>query len=320
MKLESVFRLVGRTPALRLDEPTLPRLFVKLEGQNPTGSVKDRACVEMLERARRRGRLAQETCLLDASSGNFACSMSYFGHVLGLRTVVVCNSKLTAEKRTFIEYFGAELLVVGDMTIEGNEHCRQLVAAAEDDTYLFLDQLHNWANPWAHFKTTGPELVADFPKLAVLVGSLGSGGSLCGVGAFLRSVKPEVRIVAVEAASGTRIPGTAAFVDGDYITPFIARAERSGLFDLRVSVTKADVERELPLLRRHGLFCGPQTAGLVAAARLARERWPLLDGDVVLLSGDAGWKNLAVLRAVDAAGDSERALPSPSVTASARRG
>lgn len=300
MKLDDVFQLVGRTPAVPLDDSDLPRLYVKLEGQNPTGSLKDRACAGMLERARGRGRLAPSTCLLDASSGNFACSMSYFGHVLGLRTVVVCNSKLTAEKRAFIEYFGAELQLVGDITIHGNEHCRRLVQADGHD-YLFLDQLHNWANPWAHFRTTGPELVADFPELAVLVGSLGSGGTLCGVGAFLRSVASDVRVVAVEAASRTRIPGTGAFVDGDYVTPFISRAERSRLFDLRVSVTQADVERELPLLRRSGLFCGPQTAGLLAAARVARERWPRLRGDTVLLSGDAGWKNLAVLRAVDAA-------------------
>jgi len=292
---EDVFSLVGDTPHVRIevDERPKARVYVKLEGDNPTGSVKDRACVAMLRQKIASGELRPGRTVLDASSGNMACAIAYFGRVLGYPTRVFSNSKLTDDKRAFIEYFGAELDIVGQFTIEGNRECRR-IADAEPETYCFLDQLHNPANPRAHYEATGPEILAAFPDLRMLVGSLGSGGSLAGTAEYLKERLPDLTVVAVEAASGTRLPGTGAFVDGDYVTPFIERGYAEGLFDRTVRVHEEEAKEATRRLRDRGIFCGIQTGGVFHAVVESLGEVDA-EGDVVFLSGDSGWKNMEKL-------------------------
>lgn len=292
---EDVFGLVGGTPHVRvgMDERPGARVYVKLEGNNPTGSIKDRAGVAMLRENVESGELRPGRTILDASSGNMACAIAYFGRVLGYPTRVFSNSKLTDDKRAFIEYFGAELDILGQFTIEGNRECRR-IAEAEPERYCFLDQLHNPANPRAHYQTTGPEILAAFPGLRMLVGSLGSGGSLFGTAQYLKERLPGLTVVAVEAASGTRLPGTGAFTDGDYVTPFIERGYADGLFDRRVRVHEEEAKQATRTLRDRGIFCGIQTGGVYHSC-LQSLREEEADGDVVILSGDSGWKNMEKL-------------------------
>lgn len=293
MICESILQLVGRTPhvQLRNHEQEATTTYLKLEGFNPTGSIKDRSCVYMLQDLIRRGKLQPPMVLLDASSGNMACAIAFYGALLGFRSTVVVNSKLTREKQDFLHYYGATLYQIGNFTIEGNRFCREMIAEGAPDQYCFLDQLHNWTNPKAHEETTGPEILTDFPDVAMVVGSLGSGGSLFGTARFLKEKRPQTKIVAVEAAPGTRLPGTASFGDGDYVTPFIAEGFRCGLFDCRVAIHEADAFRHTLELRSRGFYCGPQTGGLVQAALTTVPQLGV-SGDVVLLSGDAGWKNM----------------------------
>jgi cysteine synthase len=297
MRLQEIQKLVGNTPHVRvpLAESEGIRLWIKMEGANPTGSIKDRACVKMLQDAADVGALAPGKILLDASSGNMACAIAYFGRYLGYETVVVANSKLTKEKRDFIEFFGATLHQVGDFTIQGNLFCSDL-AAQDPERYCFLDQLHNWSNPRAHVETTGPEIVADFPEVALVVGSLGSGGSLLGTAQHLKSAVPGVIIAAVQSASGTKLPGTGAFDDGDYITPFIRKGYDENIFDHQVKIHFDDAVEGMMELRERAIFTGLQTGGVVRAAlRTARELG--VRGDIVALSGDTGWKNMEALMA-----------------------
>jgi [CysO sulfur-carrier protein]-thiocarboxylate-dependent cysteine synthase len=209
MKVENIRELVGNTPHVRvpLGQEDGVRLWIKLEGNNPTGSIKDRACVWLLQDALDSGRLTPGKILLDASSGNMACAIAYYGKLLGYSATVVANSKLTQEKKEFIDLFGASLHLVGDFTIQGNRFCAEL-AEKEPERYCFLDQLHNWSNPRAHIETTGPEITADFPEVALVVGSLGSGGSLLGVAQHLKSMARGVQVAAVQSATGTKLPGT----------------------------------------------------------------------------------------------------------------
>ena len=139
MKAKSPLELVGNTPTVEYVTPETPgaRIWVKLEGNNPTGSVKDRGCVSIIRGAEARGDLRPGMTLLDASSGNMACSMAYFGRVLGYPVTVVCNSKLTEEKAAYIKYFGGELSLVGDFTIQGNIHCRDVLYPEDPDRYCF---------------------------------------------------------------------------------------------------------------------------------------------------------------------------------------
>jgi cysteine synthase len=222
-----------------------------------------------------------------------ACALAYYGKLLGYSASVVVSSKITLDKWNFIKYFGANITKLGDFTIQGNQFCREL-AEREGDRYCFLDQLHNWANPRAHYETTGPEILSDFPNIAMVVGSLGSGGSLAGTAQFLKENRPGVKIVAVQSALGTKIPGTGSFDDGDYITPFIKKATDERLFDHTIKIGEEDAVRKTILLRDQGVFGGLQTGGVLhAALTVARELE--VEGDVVALSGDTGWKNMEKL-------------------------
>jgi cysteine synthase len=296
MRVEDVRQLVGNTPHLKVecDEATGVAIHLKLEGSNPTGSIKDRAGMRLVEDALAQGRLRAGVTLLDASSGNMGCAVAFFGRLAGFPAHIISSSKLTEDKGGFMRYYGARVEQVGDFTIEGNRICREL-AEREPERYCFLDQLHSPANPAANHDTTGPEILRDFPDLACLVGSLGSGGSLLGTAEFLKAQRPGVRVVAVQAASGTRLPGTGSFDDGDYISPFIERGFAGGMFDHTVKIDAASAACRTRQLRDRGVFAGLQTGGVFEATiRAVRELG--IAGDVVLLSGDSGFKNMEKLR------------------------
>ena len=296
MKCDDLLQLVGNTPHVRvrgLDSGDA-RVYAKLEGYNPTGSIKDRACLYMIRSKLAEGQLERGMTLLDASSGNMACSIAFCGKIMGYPATVVANSKLTIDKRNFINYFGATLLEVGNFTIDGNRACRELVEQAGPGRYCFLDQLHNWANPQAHYETTGPEIIASFPELAMLIGSLGSGGALCGTAQFLKEARPGVKVVAVQATSGSKIPGAGSFDDGDYITPFIQKGFSERIFDHLYKVNEQEAARKTIQLRDQGIFTGLQTGAVLYAALESIRKFNVA-GDVVLLSGDTGWKNMGKL-------------------------
>jgi [CysO sulfur-carrier protein]-thiocarboxylate-dependent cysteine synthase len=286
---------VGNTPLLRIPAPpgSHVRLLVKLEGCNPTGSVKDRACTAMLRAMLRDPDWNSSKILLDASSGNMGCSIAYFGKAFGLNVRIVSSRKLTAEKKFFIEYSGASVETIGEFTIEGNRYCREMVRS-DPDRWHFLDQLHNPENPMAHVLGTGPEILSQVPEVTAVVGSIGSGGTLLGIGRFLKRVNDKISIFAVEAASGTRLPGTAALADGDYRTPFIEEGFAHKIFDLSVSVSEAEAVDRARLLSSTGLFGGLQTYAVIAAAWRLVESCSL-EGDIVVISGDTGWKNVDAL-------------------------
>lgn len=293
MKYDDLLQTIGNTPhvLVRPDGPSAARVYVKLEGANPTGSVKDRAALRMIQGARARGELRPGMTLLDASSGNMACAVAFYGRLFGHDATVVAGSKLTQDKQNFIEYYGAELRRVGDFTIEGNRFCRELVGRSEPGRYYFLDQLHNWDNPRAHFETTGPEILRDFPEVAMVVGSLGSGGTLCGTAQFLKQHRPGVEVVAVQSAPGTKIPGTGSFDDGDYVTPFISKGFDERLFSRAYKVSEREAVAGALELRDRGIFAGLQTGGVWRAA-LACAAESGVAGEVVVISGDSGWKNM----------------------------
>ena len=281
----------------RPGETTRARIWVKLEGFNPTGSIKDRASVFNIKGAIEDGSMQPGRTLLDASSGNMACSIAYYGAILGYPVTVVCSSKLTSDKAQFIRYFGGRLEEIGDFTIEGSRHCRDVIMAAEPERYVFLDQLHNWNNPRAHYETTGPEILADFPEVQAVAGSLGSGGTMNGIARYIKEHRPAAKIITVEAAKGTKIPGTGAFQDGDYVTPFIEELLQKKWVDDRREVTLAQAQKRTLELARQGFFVGVQTGGVVeSAVRAVVEQG--ICGDVVAISGDAGWKNMDKLVAL----------------------
>ncbi len=293
MKYDSLLQMVGNTPHVHVStkDSGAARVYLKLEGCNPTGSIKDRACARMIRKCLDDQSLQPGMILLDASSGNMACSIAYFGKLMGYSTELVVSSKLTAEKQSFLLYYGAKLHEVGDFTIQGNQFCRELVKQRQPSQYCFLDQLHNWENPRASCETLAPEILHDFPDVAMVVGSLGSGGSLLGTALHLKERRPSAHVVAVQAAAGTRLPGTGSFDEGDYITPFIRKGMDDGIFDHVLKIHERDAIQRTLELREQGFFCGLQTGGVFHAALTAIATMRVR-GDVVAISGDSGWKNM----------------------------
>ncbi len=298
MIAENIKSLVGNTPLLKIACPEIPEanVYVKLESFNPTGSIKDRACLYSILAAEQSGALRNGKTILDASSGNMACSLAYFGYVLGYPVKVVCGSKLTADKRDFIEYFGAELVFHGDLTFQGNALCREMAAApAAGEDYCFLDQLHNPANPVAAEETLGPEIYADLPEVRAIAGSMGTGGSMCGVARFIKRTNPSIGIFTAQAAPGTRIPGTGSFDAGDYATPFVT--ELASVADASFRITQYQAEERTRQLRKQGVFAGFQAGGVLETLIRGVKKFGI-GGDVVMIIGDAGWKNMDKLKSM----------------------
>jgi cysteine synthase len=299
MIYENVSSMAGSTPCIKAccEIPYGTSVYIKLEGMNPTGSIKDRPCLRLIQNAVAAGDLKPGMTLLDASSGNLGCALAYYARLLGYKACVVAGSKLTKEKSDFISYYGAELHLAGNFTIEGNLFCRELVKQ-NPGRFCFLDQLHNWNNPRAHYETTGPEILSAFPQVAMVVGSLGSGGSLLGVGEYLKEHRPKTIIVSVQAKVGTKLPGTASLDEGDYVTPFIEKGYSDKIFDYAFKVSEAEAVAASIQLRDQGIFCGLQTGGVFHVAQQMIQQLGVA-GNVVVLSGDSGWKNMNKLLTIN---------------------
>lgn len=298
MIASSFIELIGNTPLVRFNLSRFPEVnfYVKLESFNPTSSIKDRACIYNIKSAIGKGQLVKNKTILDASSGNMACALSFFGKILGYKVKVVCNSKLTDDKKNFIKFFGAELEMIGDMTIEGNNWCRRLSESPEGiDKFCFLDQLHNPANPLASYETLGPEIHNDLPNIQAIIGSMGSGGSMCGVSRYFKERKSDTMIFTSQSASGTKIPGTGAFVDGDYVTPFITELRSNYKDTFMINQRQAEIRTKE--LRDQGIYAGFQAGGVLEASYNSIEKYNL-KGDVVMIIGDSGWKNMDKLKAI----------------------
>lgn len=290
MIFKNIIDCIGNTPLLNYKtNETKAEIYIKLESYNPTGSIKDRACIYNIKNAINEKKLTKNKVILDASSGNMACAIAFYGHILGYKTKVVCGSKLTDDKKKFIEYFDAELMMKGDFTIEANKYCREL--SKKNENYCFLDQLHNFNNPKASYETLGPEIYDLIPNIKAIVGSLGSGGSMLGTSKFLKSKNKEIISIAVESDSGTKLPGTGSFIDGDYITPFISEGIDNKIFDIHTRINLEQAIKRTTELKKQGVFCGFQT-GAVLQGLIQECNINNISGPVVMISGDSGWKNV----------------------------
>ena len=200
MRHESLLDAIGDTPLVGLPNlaPEGTRLYAKLEGQNPTGSVKDRIAKSMIEAAEREGLITEDRILLEPSSGNTGISMAMICRVKGIRLEIVMPESVSVERRRMIEMFGATVhLSPGDQGTNGAIRMAEEMDK-ENLKYWMLNQYENEANPAAHEHGTGEEIVRDAPDVDMFVAGLGTGGTITGVGHRLKRHNPEVKIVAAE--------------------------------------------------------------------------------------------------------------------------
>lgn len=262
------------------------RLFAKLEGANPTGSVKDRIARQMLDTAERDGLLTTDKIILEPTSGNTGISLAMLARVKGYRLLAVMPENVSQERRALLELYGAEVeLTEGAKGSNGS--IERALEMAKDPRYYMPYQYGNPANPQAHYETTGPEIIADLPEVDVFVAGLGTGGTLMGVGRRLKEHNPQVKIVAGEPHPGEQVQGLRNLDDG-FVPPILDLA----LLDRKIVVSAEDaVAMTRELARVEGIFAGVSSgAALHVALRVARE---LDRGNVVVVLADGGWKYLS---------------------------
>ncbi|MGH3343820.1 MAG: PLP-dependent cysteine synthase family protein, partial [Carbonactinosporaceae bacterium] len=265
MRYDSLLDSVGRTPLVglpRLSPSSDVRLWAKLEDRNPTGSVKDRPALAMIEAAERDGLLTPGATLLEPTSGNTGISLAMAARLKGYRLVCVMPENTSAERRQLLEMWGAEI-VFSPAAGGSNEAVRVAKGLAEDEPdWVMLYQYGNPANALAHYEGTGPEVLADLPSVTHFVAGLGTTGTLMGAGRFFRENKPDVRIVAAEPRYGELVYGLRNLDEG-----FVPELYDASLIDSRFSVGPRDaVRRTRELLELEGMFVGISTGAILHAA------------------------------------------------------
>ena len=286
----SLLELVGDTPLVelpRLSPKPEVRLFAKLEGQNPTGSIKDRVAVAMVEAAERAGELEPGRELLEPTSGNTGISLALVARLKGYRLTCVMPANVTEERRRLLRLYGAE--IVESPPGEGSNGAVRLALelAEREPRYHMLFQYGNDANPGAHYDGTGAEIAEALDRVDVLVAGLGTGGTLMGAGARVRESFPDVAVAAAEPLPGDPVMGLRSLEDG-YVPPVLDVSK----LDRKVLVSNAEAVAGLrALLDREGVFAGVSAGAVVHVARKLAEE--LDEGVVVAILADAGWKYLS---------------------------
>jgi cysteine synthase B len=285
----NVLAAIGNTPIVELSrispKPGV-RILAKLEGQNPSGSVKDRIALEMIEDAERHGVLKPGQTILEPSSGNTGIALALVSRIKGYPVKVVMPDNASVERRQLLELFGAEIeLSEGRYGSNGSiDRAWELVKGGN---YFMPYQYGNEANPNAHYKTTGPEIIADVPDVDVFVAGLGTGGTLMGVGRRLKEHNPRARVIAVEPEQGDLVQGLRNLGDG-FIPPILDL----DLLDGKIICNSEDALRAERLLAlTEGIFGGISSGAVVYGALRFAQR--MERGTIVVLLADAGWKYLS---------------------------
>jgi len=262
---------VGNTPLVRLQRlnPN-PRntVLVKLEGNNPAGSVKDRPALNMIRRAEERGEIRPGDTLIEATSGNTGIALAMAAAIKGYRMVLIMPDNMSAERRASMKAYGAEITLV--TREEGMEGARDLAQAMQaEGRGRVLDQFANPDNPLAHYEGTGPEIWRDTRGTVThFVSAMGTTGTIMGVSQYLKEQDPGVQIVGVQPTEGSSIPGIRRWPQA-----YLPRIFDAARVDRQIDVDQADAEETMrALAAKEGIFCGVSSGGAVSAAlRLSAE-------------------------------------------------
>src|SRR5580765_3534243 len=290
MKLKTaknLLELVGNTPLVELKPVGDVQIYAKLEGQNPTGSIKDRIAKAMIEAAEVSGELEPGRELLEPTSGNTGIALALVAKLKGYSLTCVLPENATEERRRLLRLYG--VTIVESPGEEGSNGAVRLALelVEREPRYFMPFQYANEANPRAHFEGTGAEIAAALDRVDVLVAGLGTGGTLMGAGARLRERFPNVVVAAAEPLPGEAVMGLRSLEDG-YVPPIldVSKLDRKLLVSNEEAVAGVHA-----LLEREGIFAGVSSGAVLhVGSRLAGK----LDGGVVVaIFADAGWKYLS---------------------------
>jgi [CysO sulfur-carrier protein]-thiocarboxylate-dependent cysteine synthase len=282
----SLLDLIGDTPLVALERLSPPgrTIYAKLEGQNPTGSLKDRVALRMVDDAH----LEPGAELLEPTSGNTGISLALVAKLRGHRLTCVMPANATPERKALLALYGASI-VESPPELGSNGAVRMAQElAAEDPRFTMLFQYENEANPRAHYDGTGAEIARDLDRLDAFVAGLGTGGTLMGAGARLREAFPGIQVVAAEPLPGDPVMGLRSLDEG-YVPPVLDVSK----LDRKLLVSNAESAAAVrALLEREGIFAGVSAGAVVHVARRVAEELP--EGAVVAcVLADGGWKYLS---------------------------
>ncbi|MGW4956838.1 PLP-dependent cysteine synthase family protein [Nonomuraea sp. NPDC004186] len=294
MRFDSLIDSVGRTPLVglpRLSPSADVRIWAKLEDRNPTGSIKDRPALWMIQEAEKDGRLTPGCTILEPTSGNTGISLAMSAKLKGYKLICVMPENTSEERRQLLRMWGAE--IISSPAAGGSNEAVRVAKelAAQNPSWVMLYQYGNPANWRSHYETTGPEILEDLPTVTHFVAGLGTTGTLMGVGRFLRERVPGVQIVAAEPRYGELVYGLRNVDEG-----FIPELYDESVLTTRFSVGSADaLRRTRELLASEGIFAGVSTgAALHAALGVARKAVKAGErADVAFVVADGGWKYLS---------------------------
>jgi cysteine synthase B len=289
-KYGDIVQAIGNTPLVelrRLSPKPGVRIYVKLEGYNPTGSVKDRVARSMIERAEEEGRIAPGQTILEPTSGNTGISLAMICRRKGYPLKVVMPDNVTSERTQLLHMYGAEIVYSPGEQGSNGAVAMALEMAEADASYYMPYQYGNQANPDAHYNGTAVEVLEELDGVAAFVAGLGTGGTLMGNARRFKEEDPDTLIVAAEPLQGELVQGLRSLQDG-YIPPIIDLS----LLDRKIFVSNRDaVVWTKKLLDEEGIFAGVSTGAIASiCVRVANE---LDEGNVVFVSPDDGWKYLS---------------------------
>ena len=293
-RFDSLADSVGHTPLIglpRLSPSPNVRLWAKMEDRNPTGSIKDRAALSMLDAAEASGQLKPGSTILEPTSGNTGISLAMAAKVRGYHLICVMPENTSPERRQLLEMWGAK--IVSSPAAGGSNEAVRVAKelSLANPEWVFLYQYGNPANTAAHYNSTGPEIFADLPTITHFVAGLGTTGTLMGAGRYLREQNPDIQIIAAEPRYGELVYGLRNIDEG-----FVPELYDASVLTRRFSVGAEDsVRRVRDLLDIEGIFAGISTGAIVHAA-IAVGNEALRDGksaDIAFIVCDAGWKYLS---------------------------
>jgi [CysO sulfur-carrier protein]-thiocarboxylate-dependent cysteine synthase len=294
VRYDSLVDSVGQTPLVglpRLSPSADVRLWAKLEDRNPTGSIKDRAALFMIDAAEKDGLLSPGATILEPTSGNTGISLAMVAKQRGYSLVCVMPENTSIERRQLLEMWGASI-VFSPAAGGSNEAVRVAKAiAAEHPEWVMLYQYGNPANARAHYETTGPEVLADLPSITHFVAGLGTTGTLMGCGRFLREHVPDIQIVAAEPRYGELVYGLRNLDEG-----FVPELYDESVLTTRFSVGPAEaLLRTRELVEQEGIFAGISTGAILHAAlgSAAKAVAAGVRADIAFIVADGGWKYLS---------------------------
>jgi cysteine synthase len=294
MRYDSLLDSLGHTPLVglpKLSPSEHVRIWAKLEDRNPTGSIKDRPALAMVEQAEREGRLTPGCTILEPTSGNTGIALAMAAKLKGYRLICVMPENTSAERRQLLRMWGAEI-IPSPAAGGSNEAVRVAKRlAGQNPDWVLLYQYGNPANAGAHYAGTGPEILADLPTITHFVAGLGTTGTLMGVGRYLREKVPGIEIVAAEPRYDDLIYGLRNLDEG-----FVPEIYDESVLTTRYSVASADaLRRTRELLTTEGIFAGISTGCALHAAIGIATKVHKAGGtaDIAFVVADGGWKYLS---------------------------